>query len=244
MGLAVQLAEDARGFAGLAPAYPSAAERAYAQRLTGFSDQVAGLVRALPPEPTEEDYRVFQMRVDALARKYAPAARAMANRVAAQSRGEAARLTGKPIRLGALSRAEELQFVDTYARYQVQLLQKIGRDQVSRIRKYRETDRDIEDSIWLVRNRTKLLAERESQALSFDILSYWCQRAGSEEYVWITCRDEKVRAGHRRLHGTRHRWDDPPETGRREGRNHPGHPPGCRCRALPWEAWLRAQRRS
>lgn len=239
--MASQRAEDARGFAGLAPAYPSAAERAYAQRLASFSDQVAALVRALPAEPSEGDYRAFQTRVDSLSRKYEPAARAMANRVAAQSRAEAARLMGKPIRLGQLARAEELQFVDTYARYQVQLLQKIGRDQVSRIRKYRETDRDIEESIWLVKNRTKLLAERESQALSFDVLSYWCQREGSEEYVWITSRDERVRAGHRRLHGTRQRWDDPPETGRREGRNHPGHPAGCRCRALPLEAWLRAR---
>lgn len=227
---------DARGFAALAPAYPSAAERAYAQRLNGFADQVAGMVHALPADPSEDDLRLFQLRVDRLAKKYEAAARTMANRVASQSRAEAARLMGKPLRLGPLARAEELQFIDTYARYQVQLLQKIGRDQVLRMRKYREIDRPIEESIWLVRQRSKLLAERESQALSVDVLAYWCQREGSEEFIWITCRDDRVRPGHRRLHGQRHRWSDPPETGRREGRNLPGHPPGCRCRAIPAEA--------
>lgn len=58
------------------------------------------------------------------------------------------------------------------------------------------------------------------------------QDAGVHEYIWWTRLDERVRKSHRRLHGRKFSWSDPPETdgGRR---CHPGEDYGCRCIALP-----------
>lgn len=56
--------------------------------------------------------------------------------------------------------------------------------------------------------------------------------AGVHTYIWWTRMDERVRKSHRRLHGRKFSWDNPPETD--NGRHcHPGEDFGCRCIALP-----------
>lgn len=201
-----------------------------------YSDRVEALVRSLPGSPTEDHLAVLQQQLDALAVTFERNARAMAKRVAKHSRGEAARLMNVSFRMSANRKAEEARFVDAFAQYQVQLLRGVGRAQVARIRKYQETGRPIADALWLARQRAQLIARTETHGLSVDVLAYWCQEAGSVEFIWVTARDEKVRKGHKRLDGKRFRWDSPPNTGRREGNNLPGHAPNCRCRALPVEA--------
>lgn len=50
----------------------------------------------------------------------------------------------------------------------------------------------------------------------------------TEQYVWRTLGDEKVRMEHRRNDGRVFSWSDPPATG------HPGEAPNCRCEAVPY----------
>lgn len=54
---------------------------------------------------------------------------------------------------------------------------------------------------------------------------------GIDEYIWRTSLDERVRETHRRLEGTKHSWDDPPQVGNRLV--HPGEDYNCRCTADP-----------
>jgi hypothetical protein len=56
--------------------------------------------------------------------------------------------------------------------------------------------------------------------------------AGSESYLWITRRDERVRPLHAELESTVQRWDDPPLAGLPSFHGHPGQAGGCRC--TPW----------
>jgi SPP1 gp7 family putative phage head morphogenesis protein len=55
--------------------------------------------------------------------------------------------------------------------------------------------------------------------------------AGIDSYVWVTSRDERVRAEHAALDGQTFRYDDPPDTG--NGFNNPGEDIQCRCVATP-----------
>lgn len=54
------------------------------------------------------------------------------------------------------------------------------------------------------------------------------QATRTEEYVWRTEQDEKVRLTHRANDGHLFRWDDPPVTG------HPGDDYNCRCTAIQY----------
>lgn len=54
----------------------------------------------------------------------------------------------------------------------------------------------------------------------------------SEVYIWDTQRDKKVRETHRKLRGKCFRFDDPPTTVTKSGKEHTGNPGtdwGCRC---------------
>ena len=54
------------------------------------------------------------------------------------------------------------------------------------------------------------------------------QNSSSDQYVWHTRSDEKVRPSHRANDGHIFSWDDPPDTG------HPGTDYNCRCQAIPY----------
>ncbi|MBA3325905.1 MAG: minor capsid protein [Rhodobacteraceae bacterium] len=56
------------------------------------------------------------------------------------------------------------------------------------------------------------------------------QAAATEQYVWRTQRDQKVRTAHRRNDGRIFSYNDAPETG------HPGAGFTCRCEAVPYIA--------
>ena len=53
------------------------------------------------------------------------------------------------------------------------------------------------------------------------------RQLGIQEYTWRTAEDERVRATHVSLNGTRQSWDSPPGVG------HPGEDILCRCVAIP-----------
>lgn len=50
----------------------------------------------------------------------------------------------------------------------------------------------------------------------------------TDQYVWRTRRDERVRPSHRRNDGRIFSWASPPDTG------HPGEDYNCRCEAIPY----------
>lgn len=99
---------------------------------------------------------------------------------------------------------------------------------VEEIRKMLQTDLKVSKS------KAALLARDQTLKLYGKVAEERQVAAGLEEYDWDTSQDECVRPGHRVLHGTRQRWDDPPVVDPRTGRQaHPGGDYQCRCVAIP-----------
>jgi SPP1 gp7 family putative phage head morphogenesis protein len=241
----------------LAPAQPTGAANRYAAAMSRYSGQVRRQVEKhvlskLPVVGSGDPLNVqaleqglFELRraLDAMVPAYGRNGIAAARATALTARLEVERMMNVSFR-NIPGRAEgEAAFLVAFGHRQVQLLENINAAQVERIRlailQYTEGDsmrQDILDALWVSRNRAQMVAHNEVHALNTDIIAYWAQQAGSEEFVWVTSHDERVRHGHAVLDGTVHRWDSPPNTGRKEGNNLPGHPPGCRCRAVPKEA--------
>ena len=90
----------------------------------------------------------------------------------------------------------------------------------------------IQQRISVNENRAKFIARDQVAKLNAEITKQNQEDAGCTEYVWDDSGDERVRASHHALSGTRQRWDTPPET--EGGRHcHPGEDFQCRCVALP-----------
>ena len=81
-------------------------------------------------------------------------------------------------------------------------------------------------------SRATLIARTEVSRTGTDLTRVRAEYIGSTHFEWVTSHDGDVRPSHKRLSGTVHRWDDPPECD-------PGHHalPGaiwnCRCRPRP-----------
>lgn len=88
-----------------------------------------------------------------------------------------------------------------------------------------------EAALKLARWRSKLIASDQVYKLAAESSRYYAVLAGCTEFVWCTCGDEKVRAGHARLNRTIQRYDAPPWEGRQFAL--PGQAPHCRCHASP-----------
>jgi SPP1 gp7 family putative phage head morphogenesis protein len=91
----------------------------------------------------------------------------------------------------------------------------------------------LRNQLW----RIPLVARAESWKLQGAVVEHWAVSAGSGAYVWHTRHDPRVRDGHAHLDGKTFSWSSPPNTGRREGNNHPGQAVACRCVAVPVEAF-------
>jgi SPP1 gp7 family putative phage head morphogenesis protein len=90
----------------------------------------------------------------------------------------------------------------------------------------------IRERFQVSNSRASFIARDQVLSLNGQITQKRQTTAGISFYDWDTSRDEKVRPYHRRLHGTRQRWDRPPEVA--PGRHaHPGGDYGCRCLAIP-----------
>ncbi len=96
----------------------------------------------------------------------------------------------------------------------------------------KEITREIQDAYHRTKRHARLLARDQTAKLNGQLTEAQQRDAGVNEYVWSTCGDSRVRDSHRRLHGKRFSWDNPPEVtpGRRL---HPGQDYQCRCVALP-----------
>ena len=86
------------------------------------------------------------------------------------------------------------------------------------------------------------MSKDQVAALNSEIEKLHCEDSGSDSYIWITKKDDRVRECHRTLHGKIFSWNDPPEMWHvsamgeivMDGRKcHPGQDYRCRCIALP-----------
>jgi len=92
----------------------------------------------------------------------------------------------------------------------------------------------IEKNFTKDQKKAKFLARNESKLAVTEYLKAKYQSEGSEEFTWYTSNDERVRDDHKELHGTKHRYDNPPIIDKRTGRRGlPGEDYGCRCTFVP-----------
>jgi SPP1 gp7 family putative phage head morphogenesis protein len=85
---------------------------------------------------------------------------------------------------------------------------------------------------WL-KNRATLIARTETARAASVLTQARAQHIGSENYIWKTAGDARVRQSHRVLNGTSQKWDDPPLSDPPDHHSHPGQIWNCRCVALP-----------
>lgn len=102
--------------------------------------------------------------------------------------------------------------------------------------------RRLEKLVGLTQEKAKMIARDQLGTLNAQMTRFEHESAGVGKYKWITKRDSRVRDCHRALHGTVHKWDEPPAmwymtksrgivyTGRF---CNPGEDFGCRCTASP-----------
>jgi SPP1 gp7 family putative phage head morphogenesis protein len=89
----------------------------------------------------------------------------------------------------------------------------------------------IVEQLGVEESRASFWARDQIGSLNAQLTKQRQESVGIEEYIWRTSQDERVRASHRRLEGTKHSWDDPPKVGKRLV--HPGEDYNCRCTADP-----------
>lgn len=81
--------------------------------------------------------------------------------------------------------------------------------------------------------RQRELATSMADEVSVSVQTASWTDAGLAEYVWVSRRDGKVRERHRELHGTVHRYGQPPIADSNGQRYEPGTRNNCRCRGYP-----------
>lgn len=85
-------------------------------------------------------------------------------------------------------------------------------------------------------SKAKFLARQETSLMLSKFRQTRYEQSGVEEYVWqcvVGSPKHPVRPQHKKLDGTRQRWDNPPITNEKGERNHPGEDFNCRCVARP-----------
>lgn len=134
-------------------------------------------------------------------------------------------------------------FADFRAR-NVALIRSLAADKVARAHKVLTeagSSTRVEDLAKMLRaetgataSRAALIARDQVLKLNGEVTQARHVAAGVTEYVWRTSRDERVRAAHRELDGTRQRYGEPPVVDPRTGRREPpGRDFQCRCTAEP-----------
>lgn len=98
----------------------------------------------------------------------------------------------------------------------------------------KDITKEIQDTYHRSKRHAHLLARDQTAKLNGQLTQAQHRDAGVREYIWSTCRDSRVRDGHRRLHGKKFSYDDPPVVDPRTGRRcNPMEDYQCRCTALP-----------
>lgn len=134
--------------------------------------------------------------------------------------------------------------IDRFRDENVTLIKSLAADKVTRVRSVLEDAgadtrveviaKRIREQTGATRSRAALIARDQVLSLNAQMTEARHVSAGIVEYEWNTSQDERVREGHKDLHGTRQRYDKPPIVDARTGRKaNPGQDFQCRCIALP-----------
>lgn len=94
------------------------------------------------------------------------------------------------------------------------------------------------------KKRAKLIARDQINKYHAKLNELRQRESGIEKYIWKTVGDERVRGkkgglypnakpSHAALDGEEFSWDDPPVSGVRGEKQHPGNPINCRCISIP-----------
>lgn len=127
--------------------------------------------------------------------------------------------------------AQNAKLIKSIPEQYLSQVEDITRRSVRSGRRAEEIRGEIEQRFGVTRSRAALIARDQISKINSNLTRDRHQQLGLTEYIWRTSRDERVRASHTEMEGTRQSWDDPPNVG---GRNlHPGEDYRCRCTAEP-----------
>lgn len=102
--------------------------------------------------------------------------------------------------------------------------------------RYEDLITKIEEGYGVARRKAKFLARQETSLLTAKLRDQRYQEIGIEEYIWQTVTGtpaHPVRPMHKKLNGTRQRFDSPPVDDPNGSRHNPGENYNCRCIARP-----------
>lgn len=219
--------------------YVSAADN-YAQRVLKLAEKhvlarlpVLGSGDPLDRAGLELGLAAMQIDMLALAEKMRRPARVAGKRSAKHAQREVARMMG----LKRIDAPGTDWLVEDFAARSVGYFRNIAAAQVEQVRKaiaeHEEGDSlraDILHSLWVSRNRSKLIASDQAYKLQANQVEQWARGVGSEGYIWVESVSADRRHEHIPRYGKFFRWDAPPPDG------HPGTQPNCKCSTLPAES--------
>jgi SPP1 gp7 family putative phage head morphogenesis protein len=226
-----RLAEKKRR--ALAPTDPAAALAQMKSLGVRFAKKAEALLatHVLPnlgnPAALEAGIAVFGRELDAAASTVRATAASAGKKAVRHAKTEYERIARAVLPKDAPARAEQFASI-VELRYQ-----KIVNDQATKlldaVRKLPDISaKELKHVLWVTRVRTQTVARTETNRWFEFAFKAWNEAAGEEFFIWVTCRDERVRHKHRLLDGKVFRWD----TGAADGIL-PGQEINCRCKALP-----------
>lgn len=116
----------------------------------------------------------------------------------------------------------------------VRLREQVRANVVKGVR-YEALVKTIQDGYGVGQSKAKFLARQETNLLTAEIRQNRFTAMGSPGYIWRCVKgspNHPVRPYHKRLDGTYHAWNDPPEVDKDGNRKHPGQDYNCRCVAI------------
>lgn len=129
---------------------------------------------------------------------------------------------------------ENVALIKTIPEETLEKMREIVYDGFTKGRTTTQMVKEIQQIYGISRRRARLIARDQTAKLNGQIQQAQQLDAGITEYIWYSCKDERVRKRHRELDGKKFGWNDPPVVDKRTGRRcHPGQDYQCRCIARP-----------
>lgn len=243
---------------GKRPASPRGLERAYQRELARLNADLVGVVRRFLARPLEAherpdredtaedfaglDFGLLRVRLGRVAA--ARASRlvdAMGKRIRTWTAADVARVlqidTAKePPAVAAILdqwRRENVDLITSIADRLHADVVEVVRDSTRRGVRVETLAKRLQERYEVSASRAALIARDQSLKAAADLNRTRMESAGISRYVWSTSRDERVRSEHQVLEGRVFSWSDPPPSGPKGERGHPGVFFQCRCTAIP-----------
>lgn len=192
--------------------------------LTNYAEKLTQRVpwASLTPQDLDQRLRELELQLLDKVNRLGPAVAAQGRRTATHARAEVQRLLN-------VNLPKELGGRDRFYSSNMALLRRMVTAQVRVLRTKLQVDQDadIKAALWVIRHRSQLIARDQTWKFQAHEIERWSTYLGYDGFIWVTCRDERVRRTHRPLDGQQFTWAHPPSIGL------PSTQPNCRCRAVP-----------